>query len=175
MSGTPQRPASPRPARGDELELRVDSLAYGGSGVARSDGYVLFVQGAVPGDRVRAAVTKTKRDYGEARTLEVIEAGPDRVEPRAAHPGATWQVLRYEAQLREKEAQVRDALERIGRFEGPPVERPAREELRVALVDRLDLEGRLATREMQHVLALQRPNELLNPGAIGVDVHRLAA
>jgi 23S rRNA (uracil1939-C5)-methyltransferase len=76
----------------------------------------------VPGDRVRAAVTKAKRDYGEARTLEVLEPGPDRVEPRAPHPGAPWQVLRYEAQLREKEAQVRDALERIGRFEDPPVE-----------------------------------------------------
>jgi 23S rRNA (uracil1939-C5)-methyltransferase len=111
-----------RPERGAELELTVDSLAHGGAGVARLDGYVLFVQGAVPGDRVRARVTKRKRDYGEARTLEVIEPGPDRVEPRAPHPGAPWQVLRYDAQLREKEAQVRDALERIGRFRDPPVE-----------------------------------------------------
>src|SRR5437870_2367165 len=122
MAGSQTQTRPPRPDRGAELELTVDSLAHGGAGVARLDGYVLFVHGAVPGDRVRAAVTKTKRDYGEARTLEVIEAGPDRVEPRAAHPGATWQVLRYEAQLREKEAQVRDALVRMGRFEGPPVE-----------------------------------------------------
>src|SRR5436189_5424264 len=111
-----------RPRNGAELELTIDSLAHGGAGVARLDGYVLFVQGAVPGDRVRAVVTKTKRDYGEARAIEVLEPGPDRVEPRAPHPGAPWQVLRYEAQLREKESQVRDALARIGRFEDPPVE-----------------------------------------------------
>jgi len=122
MPGSQTQAKRTRPDRGAELELTVDSLAHGGAGVARLEGYVLFVQGAVPGDRVLAAVTKTKRDYGEARTLEVLEPGPDRIEPRAPHPGASWQVLRYEAQLREKEAQVRDALTRIGRFEDPPVE-----------------------------------------------------
>ena len=111
-----------RPDRGAELDLTIDSLAHGGAGVARLDGYVLFVQGAVPGDRVRAVVTKSKRDYGEARAVEVLEPGPDRVEPRAPHPGASWQVLRYDAQLRAKEEQVRDALERIGKFDDPPVE-----------------------------------------------------
>ena len=52
-----------RPPRGSELELRIDSLAYGGAGVARLDGYVVFVQGAVPGDLVRAVVGKAKRSY----------------------------------------------------------------------------------------------------------------
>ncbi len=111
-----------RPARGAELELSIDSLAHGGSGVARHDGYVVFVRGGVPGDRVRAEVTKPKRCYAEARLLDVIEPSPDRVEPRAAHPGAPWQVLPYERQLAEKEAQVRDALVRLGGFEDPPVE-----------------------------------------------------
>jgi 23S rRNA (uracil1939-C5)-methyltransferase len=111
-----------RPRRGDELELRVESFAHGGNGVARHDGYVLFVQGGVPGDRLRARVTKSKRDYGEARAMELIEPSPDRVEPRAPHPGAPWQVLPYERQLAEKERQVREALERIGGFESPPVE-----------------------------------------------------
>jgi 23S rRNA (uracil1939-C5)-methyltransferase len=123
MAGAPQTAATRRrPDRGAELDLSIDSLAHGGAGVARTEGYVLFVQGAVPGDRVRAVVTKTKRDYGEARTLEVIEPGPDRVEPRAPHPGASWQVMSYERQLAEKESQVRDALARIGRFDDPPVE-----------------------------------------------------
>ncbi|MFL5884350.1 MAG: class I SAM-dependent RNA methyltransferase, partial [Thermoleophilaceae bacterium] len=122
MSGGQATARRTRPDRGAEHELTIESLAHGGAGVARLEGYVLFVQGGVPGDRVRAVVTKTKRDYGEARTLEVLEPGPDRIEPRAAHPGAPWQVLRYDAQLRDKEAQVRDALERIGHFEGPPVE-----------------------------------------------------
>ena len=111
-----------RPQRGAELELRVESLAHGGSGVARHDGYVLFVQGGVPGDRLRARVTKAKRGYGEARATELLEPSPDRIEPRAPHPGAPWQVLPYERQLAEKERQVREALERLGRFESPPVE-----------------------------------------------------
>jgi 23S rRNA (uracil1939-C5)-methyltransferase len=115
------KPRAARPRNGAELELTIDSFAQGGNGVARLEGYVLFVQGAVPGDRVRAVVTKSKRDYGEARTVEVLEPSPDRIEPRAPHPGASWQVLPYERQLEEKERQVREALERIGRFEAPPV------------------------------------------------------
>ncbi len=105
-----------RPARGDELELDVDALAYGGAGVARLDGYVVFVQGGMPGDRVRAVVGKSKRAYAEARVLEVLDPGPDRVEPRAHHPGAPWQVLPYERQLQVKQQHVNDALERIGKL-----------------------------------------------------------
>ena len=114
--------AAKRPRRGDELELSVDRLAYGGAGVARAEGYVVFVRGAVPGDRVRARVTKAKRSFAEADVVEILEPSPDRIEPVAPHPGAPWQVLPYERQLAEKEAQVRDALERLGGFEDPPVE-----------------------------------------------------
>ena len=117
-----QAKTSLRPAVGDELELVVESLAHGGRGVARSGGYVLFIQGAIPGDRVRARVFKRKRSYGEARVSELLEPAPDRIEPRAAHPGAPWQVLPYERQLEEKQSQVVDALERIGGFEQAPVE-----------------------------------------------------
>ena len=120
MAHTPASAA--RPESGAEVEVTVDALAYGGNGVARLDGYVIFVQGAVPGDRVRARVTKRKRAYAEARTVELIEPSAERVPERAPHPGAPWQVLPYERQLAEKESQVRDALERIGRFQAPPVE-----------------------------------------------------
>src|SRR6202000_123837 len=109
--------ATKRPQRGDELELTIDSLAYGGAGVARLDGYVVFVQGAIPGDRVRAVIGKHKRAYAEARTAEVLVASPDRIAPVADHPGAPWQVLPYERQLEVKQAQVSDALRRIGRLE----------------------------------------------------------
>ncbi|MFP5379617.1 MAG: 23S rRNA (uracil(1939)-C(5))-methyltransferase RlmD [Vicinamibacteria bacterium] len=107
-----------RPERGAELELTVDALAYGGNGVARLEGYVVFVSGAVPGDRVRAVVTKRKRGYAEARTLEVLEPGRERIAPLADHPGAPWQVLPYERQLAVKREQVDDALRRIGRLDG---------------------------------------------------------
>jgi 23S rRNA (uracil1939-C5)-methyltransferase len=109
----------PRPERGQELELRIDSLAFGGAGVARTDGgYVLFVRDAVPGDRVRAVVTKRKRHYGEARALEIVDPSPDRVAPRADHPGAPWQVIPYERQLEIKQGQVGDALRRLGGLDG---------------------------------------------------------
>ncbi len=113
-----------RPSRGDVLELTVDSLAHGGNGVARHDGYVVFVAGAVPGDRVRAVVGKAKRAYAEARAIEIVTPSPDRVPPLADHPGAPWQVLPYERQLEIKAEQVREALERIGHlsdFELDPI------------------------------------------------------
>jgi 23S rRNA (uracil1939-C5)-methyltransferase len=110
--------AGTRPQRGAELDLTIDSLAHGGNGVARLDGYVVFVAGGIPGDRVRAVVGKAKRAYAEARVVDVLEPSPDRVAPRAAHPGAPWQVIPYARQLEIKAEQVGDALRRIGRLEG---------------------------------------------------------
>src|SRR5271163_2831116 len=103
--------SSPRPQRGDELELRIDSLAFGGEGVARlgDGGYVVFVAGAVPGDRVRAVVHKRKRSYAHARAVEILEPSSERIAPRADHPGVPWQVLPYARQLLIKRAQVDDA------------------------------------------------------------------
>jgi 23S rRNA (uracil1939-C5)-methyltransferase len=112
-----ERATATRPARGEVLELTVDALAFGGAGVARRDGYVVFVAGGIPGDRVRAEVVKAKRAYAEARAVDIVEPSPDRIEPAAAHPGAPWQVLPYELQLSVKQDQVEDALRRIGRLE----------------------------------------------------------
>jgi 23S rRNA (uracil1939-C5)-methyltransferase len=109
-----------RPQRGDELELKVEALAFGGEGIARigDGGYVVFVADAVPGDRVRAVVHKRKRSYAHARTLEVLEPSAERIPPLAKHPGVPWQVLPYERQLQIKHEQVGEALTRIGRLEG---------------------------------------------------------
>jgi 23S rRNA (uracil1939-C5)-methyltransferase len=68
-----------------ELDLRIDSLAYGGNGVARLNGFVVFVRRGLPGDTVRAKVTKVKRNHAEATALEVVEAGAPRVEAPCAH------------------------------------------------------------------------------------------
>ena len=116
VSTTP--PTFTRPQRGDELELTIDTLAFGGAGVARLEGYVVFVSGGLPGDRVRAVVGKRKRAYAEARATEILSPSPDRIAPVADHPGAPWQVLGYERQLEVKQAQVLDALKRIGKLEG---------------------------------------------------------
>jgi 23S rRNA (uracil1939-C5)-methyltransferase len=112
--------------KGQEIDVRIDSLAYGGNGVGRVDGFVVFVRGGLPGDRVRARVTKTKRGFAEAAAEAVLEPSAQRVEPPCPYfgvcGGCRFQDLAYEAQIAQKEQQVRDALERIGRFEAPPLE-----------------------------------------------------
>ncbi len=115
-----ERPLPKRPERGEEIELRIDSLAHGGEGVGRlgDSGYVVFVSGALPGDRVRAQVVKRKRSYAHARLVEIVEESPERIPPTAKHPGVAWQVLPYERQLQIKREQVEDALRRIGKLDG---------------------------------------------------------
>ena len=115
------RPATARPKPGAQLELTIDDFAFGGAGLARVEGYVVFVRGAVPGDRVLARITRSKRDYAEAVMAELLEGSPERTADVAPHPGAPWGVLPYERQLEEKERQVREALVRYGGFEDPPV------------------------------------------------------
>ena len=111
------------PRRGELLELEIDSLAFGGRGVARAEGFVVFVAGALPGDHVRAEVTKGKKRFAEARTVKVLRSSPDRLPDRCVHggepcPGAPWQGLPYEQQLHHKQEQVAEALSRIAGLEG---------------------------------------------------------
>ena len=112
--------------RDQELELTVDSLAYGGNGVARLNGFVVFVRRGLPGDRVRARVTKVQRRHAEALATEVLEAGPNRVEAPCAHypacGGCRFQDLAYDAQVASKAAQVEDALRRLGGIADPRLE-----------------------------------------------------
>jgi 23S rRNA (uracil1939-C5)-methyltransferase len=112
--------------RDEELELQVDSLAFGGNGVARLDGFVVFVRAGLPGDTVRARVTKVQRRHAEAIVTEVLAAGPQRVEAPCAHypdcGGCRFQDLAYEAQLAAKQAWVGDSLTRIAGIADPPLE-----------------------------------------------------
>jgi 23S rRNA (uracil1939-C5)-methyltransferase len=113
-------------AKDEELELKIDSLAYGGNGVARLNGFVVFVKRALPGDTVRARVTKVKRNHAEALAVEVVEPGAPRVEAPCKHypacGGCKFQDLAYEAQVEAKRDQVADALRRIGGIQAPPLE-----------------------------------------------------
>ena len=114
-------------AKNEEVELRIDSLAYGGNGVARLNGFVVFVRRALPGDTVRARVTKVKRGYAEATATEVLAPSPERIDAPCKHyyegcGGCRFQDLRYEAQVAAKEAQVHDAFVRIGGIPEPPLE-----------------------------------------------------
>src|SRR5213078_924152 len=117
---------APPVTRDEELELQIDSLAYGGNGVARLDGFVVFVRRGLPGDTVRARVTKVQRRHAEAIATEVVEPGPVRVDYPCAHypacGGCRFQDLAYEAQLEAKHAWVADSLTRIAGIATQPLE-----------------------------------------------------
>ena len=113
-----------------ELEVTPTAMAAGGAALARdAGGRVVFVEGALPGERVAARVTEARKDYAKAIAVRVLEASPDRVAPPCpvvaeGCGGCTWQHVAPDAQLRLKAAIVVDALRRIGRLPDPPEPRP---------------------------------------------------
>ncbi len=104
---------------GDIQEADIVDLAHDGRGIARMDGKAVFVDGALPGERVRLRVFKRRRQLDEAGLVEVLRASPDRVVPACAHfgvcGGCSLQHLSPPAQLAAKERQLLDNLQRIGR------------------------------------------------------------
>ncbi len=112
--------------RGQVSNVRIEDLAFGGKGVGRVEGFVVLVDGAVPGDLVKVQCQKVRGTYAEGRAVEVLEPSPSRIEPRCEHfgvcGGCRWQNLPYETQLDYKRRQVVEALSRIGGIADPPVE-----------------------------------------------------
>ncbi|MFH0989585.1 MAG: 23S rRNA (uracil(1939)-C(5))-methyltransferase RlmD [bacterium] len=106
--------------RGDEIDLVLDQAAFEGKCVGRTEGFVIFVEGAVPGDVVRVKLLKVKKNFAEASVVSILSPSPVRVEPRCKHfgvcGGCKWQHVDYQAQLRFKQQHVIDAFERIGGF-----------------------------------------------------------
>jgi 23S rRNA (uracil1939-C5)-methyltransferase len=113
-----------KPKRGDAVELVVDDLAFGGDGVGRAGGYVVFVRGGLPGDRLRVRMTEARARFGRAVVEAVLTPSPDRVEAPCPYfgrcGGCRLQHLAYPAQLALKERQVRETLTRLGGL--PPFE-----------------------------------------------------
>ena len=103
----------------------VTGYAAEGKSIARVDGKVIFIEGAVPGDVVDVFVSKSKKDWAEGKASKIKEFSSERVEPFCAHfgvcGGCKWQMLPYEKQLEYKEQEVRDVMQRIGRLTGVPV------------------------------------------------------
>ena len=110
------------------LELEPTVLVAGGEAIARdADGRVVFVRGALPGERVRARVTERRKEWARADVTAVLTASPDRVEPPCPSVadgcgGCDLQHARPEAQPALKAAMVIDALRRLGGIEDPQVE-----------------------------------------------------
>ena len=104
--------------RGTELELDIKSLAYGGMGVAKVDNFVIFVKGAIPGEKIIARIYKKRKGFAEAFVKEVIEKSVYAEKTRCNHyyVCSKVQTLSYEQQIIEKANQVEDVFCRLGRF-----------------------------------------------------------
>ena len=113
--------------KNDEIELQIEDLSVNGDGIGHADGKAIFVPGALPGDYLRAGITKELRSYSFARIIKIISPSADRVEPRCPISskcgGCQLQNMKYEAQLLWKENHVKDLLERVGGFERDEVDR----------------------------------------------------
>ena len=107
--------------KGTELELHIEKFADRGKSLAQVDGYIVFVAGAVPGDHIRARITRRKKKYAEARLLDVLSPSPLRTTPRCPYfgtcGGCKWQHVSYQAQLEAKQQSVAEALTHVGGFE----------------------------------------------------------
>jgi 23S rRNA (uracil1939-C5)-methyltransferase len=115
---------------GLEQEADVMDLDHDGRGVARVDGKAVFIEGALPGERVRFRTLKRRRQFDDAQLLEIVQRSPDRVTPRCPHfgvcGGCSLQHLAPAAQLAAKQRQLQDTLERIGRVTPARILAPVR-------------------------------------------------
>ena len=103
--------------KGTEVTLAIESLAFGGKGVAKVDDFVIFVKNAIPGQIVKAFIYKKRSGYAEARPLEIIEESPNAIVPRCKHfehcGGCTFQQLKYTEQVEQKTCQMINAFQRL--------------------------------------------------------------
>ena len=104
--------------QGEVVDLRIQGLAHGGRGVARREGFVFLVDGALPGDLARVRIVRRRPSYAEAETLEILKPSINRVPLRCEHAGSCggcrWMALSERAQLTAKRNLVVEALVAIG-------------------------------------------------------------
>lgn len=115
-----------KPVKGETIELEIEDLAYGGKGVARLDGLVVFVEGGLPGDKVLARIFKVRGNYAESRIEILLVPSPHRIAAACEHfgvcGGCKWQNLEYSIQKKYKQDQLKEALIHVGGIPDPPVE-----------------------------------------------------
>jgi 23S rRNA (uracil1939-C5)-methyltransferase len=107
--------------------ISVTDASSDGQSIAKTDEYVIFIKGAVPGDIVDLQITRKKSKYREANTIAIKQASEKRVEPVCIHfgtcGGCKWQNMSYEWQLFYKQKQVTDALTRLAKIELPEIQK----------------------------------------------------
>lgn len=152
-------------------DIEVTGYAAEGKALAKIDGKVIFIEGAVPGDTVDLLLTKNKKDWAEARVLKIKNLSAERVEPFCRHfgvcGGCKWQMLPYKKQLEYKQQEAEQNIRRIGRQEQVNI-------LPIAGADetknyRNKLEFTAANKEYW----VSRPPEEISTGAIGFHVPRI--
>lgn len=111
--------------KGKQYQITINSLGSSGEGVGRIDGFTVFVEGGLPQEELSVKITEVKKSYATGKLVRIIKASPDRVEPACAIyqkcGGCQLQHLSYEGQLKAKQQQVKDAMERIGHLKDLPV------------------------------------------------------
>jgi 23S rRNA (uracil1939-C5)-methyltransferase len=111
------------------VDLDLVAIAHGGEAVGHHQGKIIFVAGGIPGERVRAEIVESKRDWARARLLEVLAPSPDRIAPPCPFfglgpgycGGCQWQHIAYPRQLELKREIVRDQLARLAHLPDVPV------------------------------------------------------
>ncbi len=107
------------------IEIKITDLAFGGKGLAKLDGFPVFVDHTLPGDTVLVRISKKKKSYAEGKLLNIIEPSPLRTKPLCEYSGycggCRWQELPYEMQLQYKKKHVEDSLAHIGLLKDIPV------------------------------------------------------
>lgn len=105
-------------AKNQEHTVTIEGYGEGGMGVARIDGRVVFVHGALRGEKCRVLILKTLKSVAFAKVLEVLEPSSERITPDCPYfprcGGCTYRHIRYEEELRLKRQRVQDNLSRIG-------------------------------------------------------------
>ncbi len=111
--------------KGELIELEITGMAFGGKGIAKVEGLAVFVEHAIPLDRVNARVLKKKKSFAEAKVVEILEPSPYRINPPCEYSGfcggCKWQFLQYDRQLHYKRQHVEESLEHIGLIKDIPV------------------------------------------------------
>ena len=111
--------------RGQELELTISDLAFGGQGIAKLDDLIFFVKDAIPNQKIIARISKAKKKYVEAYKVETLEKSKDEINPKCNHfkycGGCTIQQLTYEKQTHYKQLQVYDIISKIGEIKNPKI------------------------------------------------------
>ena len=144
--------------KGQEIEVEITGIAFGGKGLVRIDGMAVFVDQALPGDKALIRIMRKKKNYAEARVIKLMEPSPQRIKPPCVYSGfcggCKWQFLDYEFQLIYKRQHVVESLEHIGQIKNVQVHPTIASPLKFGYRNKMEFSCTdrrwLSPHEMQH-------------------------